>query len=60
MFNLRDVTDSHLAHERLRLMADVDSLTGLQNRAAFEAALRKSIAGDQRLAIHFIDLDRLS
>ena len=58
VFNLRDVTDSHLAHERLRLMADVDSLTGLQNRAAFEAALRKSIAGDQRLAIHFIDLDR--
>lgn len=58
VFNLRDVTDSHLAHERLRLMADVDSLTGLQNRAAFEAALRKSITGDQRLAIHFIDLDR--
>jgi len=58
VFNLRDVTDSHLANERLRTMANVDSLTGLRNRAAFEAALRMVIASDERAAIHFIDLDR--
>ena len=59
VFNLRDVTDSHLAQERLRTMANVDSLTGLRNRAAFEAALRNVIASeDERVAIHFIDLDR--
>ncbi len=58
VLNLRDVTDSHLAQERLRAMASIDSLTGLQNRAAFETALRKAIANGERIAVHFVDLDR--
>ena len=59
----RDVTESRLAQERLRVLATVDMLTGLKNRSAFEnsavAALDSARASDGTgAALFFIDLDR--
>jgi len=59
IFHLRDVTDSHLAQEKLRALTRLDPLTGLHNRAAFERTLRRVIgAAESHAAVHFIDLDR--
>lgn len=59
--NLRDVTDAHIAQQRLREAASIDALTGLPNRFAFEAATTQAIAGARatgnRVALYFIDLD---
>ena len=61
--NFRDVTDAHIAQERLTIMATVDPLTGLLNRGAFEAAAlvaleRVRATPDRCAALYFIDLDR--
>lgn len=63
ILNCRDVTESRLVQERLRVLATVDMLTGLKNRSAFEnsavAALDSARASDGTgAALFFIDLDR--
>ncbi len=59
--NLRDVTDAHIAQQRLRELASIDALTELPNRSAFEAATTNAIAEarmtGRRVAMYFIDLD---
>jgi diguanylate cyclase (GGDEF)-like protein len=50
------------ANERLEILANSDTLTGVANRGAFNAALAKSIAqaerNRERLALLVLDLDR--
>lgn len=61
VINLRDVTEAHIAQQRLREAASIDALTGLPNRVAFEAATTQAIvdarATGHRVALYFIDLD---
>jgi diguanylate cyclase (GGDEF)-like protein/PAS domain S-box-containing protein len=57
-----DITDRKRAEERLREMAEYDSLTGLPNRALLnerlEAAIDRARTSGTISAIFFIDLDR--
>ncbi|SDV46079.1 EAL domain-containing protein [Chitinasiproducens palmae] len=59
---LRDVTESRDLQQRLMYNASHDSLTGLPNRTAFEAALDAAIAEVRGTAtthaLAFLDLDR--
>ncbi|MBY0239432.1 MAG: EAL domain-containing protein [Burkholderiaceae bacterium] len=58
----RDISERHMAQERLRHMAHYDSLTGLPNRTLFFQTLRDAIelARDKawRIVVLFIALDR--
>jgi diguanylate cyclase (GGDEF)-like protein/PAS domain S-box-containing protein len=57
--NYRDVTDTRLARHELERQATHDPLTGLPNRAAVMARLRRAaVAGVGRTALLFLDLDR--
>lgn len=59
---LQDVTEARLARREVEHAATHDALTGLLNRAAFEAMLVRAIAqtsGEAALALVYIDLDRL-
>ena len=67
IINFRDVTDSRMAEERLRVLATVDMLTGLKNRSAFENAAAAALdsartslqtSDGSGAALFFIDLDR--
>ncbi len=62
IFQLQDITDKKLAEARLRHEATHDALTGLANRAHFmqrlDTALGKVHAGQSKVSILFIDLDR--
>jgi len=57
-----DVQESKDAQERIRIMAQHDSLTGLPNRSLFDDRLHQGIAAARRdackLGLLFIDLDR--
>ena len=57
-----DVTQRKHAEERIRELAEKDSLTGLSNRQAAESALEELInqapVGGKELAVMLIDLDR--
>ncbi len=57
----QDVTDSHLLEQQLRRSASTDPLTGIANRAAFDAELARNITlaveGGGACALILIDLD---
>ena len=57
-----DITDRKRAEERLREMAEYDSLTGLPNRALLTERLNRAIeragGAGEMAAVFFIDLDR--
>lgn len=57
-----DVTQRKHSEERIRELAEKDSLTGLSNRQAAESALQELIQqatiGDRKFAVMLIDLDR--
>jgi len=59
---LRDVTDRKLAHDEIHRLASVDVLTGLANRAAFDARRAEMVAlagrTGQLLLLLMIDLDQ--
>lgn len=60
----REIEERKIAEERIRHLAQHDSLTGLPNRALFEERLEKQIAQASSaspphgLAVLFVDLDR--
>jgi diguanylate cyclase (GGDEF)-like protein/PAS domain S-box-containing protein len=62
VINWRDVTDAQQIQQRLRDLAENDSLTGLINRAHFESIgvemLEDAQAENAQLALFFIDLNR--
>ena len=57
----RDITERRQAEEKIRHMAQHDSLTGLPNRALFSALVERALAMAQRehhqVALAFLDLD---
>lgn len=59
---VRDAADRAEAQERLRQLANFDSLTGLPNRALFRDRLVQAMARSRRsgqaMALMFLDLDR--
>jgi diguanylate cyclase (GGDEF)-like protein/PAS domain S-box-containing protein len=59
---LRDITDRKLAQDQIRMLGAVDALTGVANRAAFDAHVREMLAlcarGGPPLYLLMIDLDR--
>lgn len=59
---IADINELKLAEQRIREMAQRDSLTGLANRVLFSDRLQQATAAAQRdkhhLALLFIDLDR--
>ena len=57
---ITDITQAHQQHQQLSWAASHDKLTGLCNRAAFEAMLDEATAGaaEQPFCALFIDLDR--
>jgi diguanylate cyclase len=59
---VQDVTSARALQRDLEYVATHDTLTGLKNRVAFEAALAETIAqashGDQQHALLYVDLDR--
>ena len=56
-----DITDRRRSEEQVRYLAQHDGLTRLVNRTVFRAALTDAIEragyGQQRLAVHYLDLD---
>ena len=58
---VQDVTDRRLAEDRIRHLANFDTLTGLPNRALFTDRLRQGMARAARgkpMALLFLDVDR--
>jgi diguanylate cyclase len=59
---VRDITERKAAQDRMALMANHDSLTGLPNRVLFRDRLREAMKRSQRngrsLGLMFLDLDR--
>jgi diguanylate cyclase (GGDEF)-like protein/PAS domain S-box-containing protein len=59
---IQDVTSARALQRDLEYVATHDTLTGLRNRVAFEAALHdtigRAVQGDQQHALLYIDLDR--
>jgi diguanylate cyclase (GGDEF)-like protein/PAS domain S-box-containing protein len=62
MATLSDITERHAAQDRLRTLANFDSLTGLPNRVLFRERLGQAMARAQAgagvMALMFLDLDR--
>jgi len=58
---IADMSEARRVSDRLRKMAMTDAMTGLPNHVGFEQQLQAALdqAGTQRLALAFIDLDRL-
>ena len=54
---VRDITEEKLRERELAHAARHDPLTGLWNRAAFDALLRERIASGAPLAVFYVDLD---
>lgn len=59
---IRDITERKAAQDRLALLANYDSLTGLPNRVLFRDRLREGMKRAKRsgrvMALMFLDLDR--
>src|SRR4029079_6651880 len=53
-----DVTERRQAEARIMHMARHDALTNLPNRLMFRERMEEALARGERLAIHFLDLDR--
>jgi diguanylate cyclase (GGDEF)-like protein/PAS domain S-box-containing protein len=62
LVRVRDASERHEAHERLKQLANYDSLTGLPNRLLFRDRLAQAMARAKRqgrsMALMFLDLDR--
>ena len=62
MATLSDITERRAAQDRLRTLANFDSLTGLPNRILFRErlgqAMARAQAGTGVMALMFLDLDR--
>lgn len=62
IFVVRDISERKKTEERIRHMAQHDSLTGLPNRALFSDRLQRALANCRRdntkLALMFLDLDK--
>jgi diguanylate cyclase (GGDEF)-like protein/PAS domain S-box-containing protein len=52
-----DITDRLRAQAEIRRLAYSDPLTGLANRAHFDAELRAAVAGERPVGLLFVDLD---
>lgn len=54
-----DITEERRAQERLRVLANTDSITGLPNRNAIHELITEAIenAGDTQVGIGYLDLD---
>lgn len=54
-----DITEERRAQERLRVLANTDSITGLPNRNAIHELISEAIdnAGDTQVGIIYLDLD---
>jgi len=57
VMSVRDVHERHLAGQNLVRQADIDPLTGLANRSAFERALAVLAERDVRVSVAFCDID---
>ncbi len=61
---IRDISERKLAEQRIRQLANYDTLTGLPNRALFEeraaAVIADTAATDETVAVLYVDLDRFS
>jgi len=57
VMSVRDVHQRHLREQRLVRQADLDPLTGLANRAAFERAIDALAERDVRVLVAFCDVD---
>lgn len=61
VLHFRDVTDAQVAEERLRYLANTDSLTGIANRTRLEDAMATAIDAAKisggKVALVFLDLD---
>jgi diguanylate cyclase (GGDEF)-like protein len=59
---IQDVTQQRLDQEKIRYLANYDSLTGLANRRSFSERLGQEISAakseDRRIALLYMDLDR--
>jgi len=62
LVRVRDASERHEAQERLKQLANFDSLTGLPNRVLFRDRLGQAMARAKRngqpMALMFLDLDR--
>ncbi|MBV8717391.1 MAG: EAL domain-containing protein [Chloroflexi bacterium] len=54
---LRDITERKSLEQRLAQQAYGDALTGLANRAHFQARLAEALSAGQRTGVLFLDLD---
>jgi diguanylate cyclase (GGDEF)-like protein/PAS domain S-box-containing protein len=57
VMSVRDVHERHLREQHLVRQADLDPLTGLANRAAFERDVAALAARDLRVQVAFCDID---
>ncbi len=57
VMSIRDVHERHLRDQHLVRQADIDPLTGLANRSAFERALAALAERDVRVSVAFCDID---
>ena len=59
---VRDITERRAAHDRMAMLANFDSLTGLPNRVLFRDRLREGMKRAKRsgrvMGLMFLDLDR--
>ena len=54
----RDITDRFESEQALYALSNFDQLTGLPNRASLLSTLERMVAGGDRIAIFWADLDR--
>ncbi|PLR36261.1 cyclic di-GMP phosphodiesterase [Chimaeribacter californicus] len=54
-----DITDERMAQERLRILANTDTITGLANRHAIMEKMNAALTerGDQSVGVIYLDLD---
>lgn len=57
MVSIRDVHDRHLREQNLLRPVDLDPLTGLANRLAFEREIAALAGSDLRVMVAFCDID---
>ena len=57
LWTIQDVTERKLQEQRIRALAERDSLTGLSNRGAFEKLLSETLERRDDVALGIADLD---